>query len=218
MPSSFFSTSFTLLATCGTFAISRFSFTFTFIRICGNLVMTFESSEGLLSSLTITAKTCRAEIIPSPVVVWSMNMIWPDCSPPRLYPPLSISSATYLSPTAVLITFPPAFLTASSNPILLMMVATRVFFSNVLCFSILVASIAMIWSPSSTFPFSSTRIALSPSPSSAIPISAFFSFTNFATTSGWSEPQFEFIFSPLGIIPTGKTSAPSSYNTSGATL
>jgi len=65
-----------------------------------------------------------------------------------------------------------------------MTVATTVFFANVFFRAISPAQIAMIRSPSRIFPFWSTTMRRSASPSSEIPRSARASLTFAATTSG----------------------------------
>ena len=84
------------------------------------------SSESGLPARSIAASTCRAVTIPSPVVLWSAKITWPDCSPPRAYPPWSISSRTHRSPTGVRTTVMPASRMATSRPTLLITVATTV--------------------------------------------------------------------------------------------
>ena len=77
---------------------------------------------------------------------------------------------------------------------------------------------AMIWSPSTGWPVSSQMARRSASPSSAMPMSARYSFTARTRASGWVEPQSSLMLKPLGDTPSGITSAPSSYRASGATL
>ena len=60
--------------------------------------------------------------------------------------------------------------------------------------------IAIIWSPSTSLPFSSTASNLSASPSKAIPKSHLFSFTYFIKFSSAVEPQLSLIFIPLGLL------------------
>ncbi len=72
------------------------------------------------------------------------------------------------------------------------------------------ATMAMIWSPSTTTPFSSQITSRSASPSRAMPMSARYSCTSRAMVSGWVEPHSALMFVPLGATPTGITSAPSS--------
>ena len=50
-------------------------------------------------------RICSAATRPSPVVPKSRKIRWPLCSPPKLKPWRSISSITFLSPTAVRIDF-----------------------------------------------------------------------------------------------------------------
>src|SRR3972149_2684207 len=110
--------------------------------------------------------------MPSPVVVWSKKTMWPDCSPPKLYPFFASSSTTYLSPTSVLTTRPPIFSMATSKAALLIMVETTVFLLSLPSLMRALAHMAIMRSPSMILPFSSTSTHLSPSPSSAMPMSA----------------------------------------------
>ena len=107
---------------------------------------------------------------------------------------------------------------ACSSPMLLITVATRVFFLSLRrCMSSL-AQMAMMWSPSTMVPCSSQTISRSPSPSRARPMSAPSCCTRAAITSGCSAPQLALILVPSGSQPMQVTRAPSSANTCGATL
>ena len=77
---------------------------------------------------------------------------------------------------------------------------------------------AMIWSPSTTVPFSSTMTTRSASPSSAMPMSARTSWTFLERLAGWVEPQSSLMLKPLGSSWMAITSAPSSQSAAGATL
>ena len=59
---------------------------------------------------------------------------------------------------------------------------------------------------------------LSASPSKEIPIWALYFFTAFLILFGKVEPQFLFIFKPLGFIPIAITFAPKDLNKSGPAL
>ena len=76
---------------------------------------------------------------------------------------------------------------------------------------------AINWSPSTSWPFSSTTISRSASPSSARPMSAPLATTVSCKSSGWVEPQSSLMLRPSGVTPSGTTSAPSSHKASGAT-
>ena len=76
---------------------------------------------------------------------------------------------------------------------------------------------AMIWSPSTMRPFSSTITTRSASPSSAMPMSARISRTLSHSASGEVEPHLRLMLWPLGSTPILMTSAPSSHSASGAT-
>ena len=92
-------------------------------------------------------------------------------------------------------------------------------FSNKLLFLFQNCAImAIILSPSTIPPFSSTRIVLSASPSRAIPTSAFTSITLLIRLSGNVDPLFSFTLVPSGFTFIGMTVAPSSHNILGATL
>ncbi len=157
-------------------------------------------------------------MIPSPVVLWSKNIICPDCSPPRAQPFLSISSSTYRSPTFVLIIFIPSLAAIISNPMFVITVTTMVFPFSLPSFFICKPVIAKILSPSIRSPFSSQTKSLSASPSKARPISAFISRVNLLTLFIYVEPHLSFIFIPFGLSSYTKTWAPSLLSISGAIL
>ena len=124
----------------------------------------------------------------------------PDCSPPKLYPLLSISSKTYLSPTFVCTKFNFSFSAYLFNPKLLITVATIVFLFNFpFCFKYL-EIIAINLSPSISSPFSSTARHLSPSPSYAIPKLILFLITYSFNISRCVEPHPAFILTPFGSL------------------
>ena len=80
-----------------------------------------------------------------------------------------------------------------------------------------VAHIAITASPSTIWPFSSITITRSASPSSAMPMRAPRRTTSAQACSGCSAPHSRLMLVPFGRTPIGKTRAPSSENTSGAT-
>ena len=82
----------------------------------------------------------------------------------------------------------------------------------------LFASIAIIWSPSTIFPFSSHIIILSASPSKEIPTCALFFLTADLILFGKVEPHLSFILRPFGFIPIVIIFAPNSFNNFGAAL
>ncbi len=69
---------------------------------------------------------------------------------------------------------------------------------------------AMIWSPSTIWPFSSQITRRSASPSRAMPMSARYSLTIFCMAAGEVEPTSSLMLKPSGATPTRTTSAPSS--------
>ena len=75
------------------------------------------------------------------------------------------------------------------------------------------ARMAMILSPSTTFPCSSTASTLSASPSKAKATSC----PDASSSSMCVEPQPSFMFVPVGSVPVKVRSTPISPNTSGAT-
>ena len=80
-----------------------------------------------------------------------------------------------------------------------------------------VAHIAITASPSTSSPFSSITITRSASPSRAIPIWAPRFTTSAHACAGCSAPHSRLMLVPFGRMPSGKTRAPSSEKTSGAT-
>ncbi|MBA7708864.1 hypothetical protein ES703_117768 [subsurface metagenome] len=146
--------------------------------------MIFDSSERGLFSFFITDRSCSAVKIPSPVVWCSLKIIWPESSPPITLSCFIISSSTYLSPTFVVTFLIPIFLNATESPKLLIIVVTTVLFFSIPSSFNFFAHIAIILSPLTMLPFSSTAINLSPSPSKASPISALVSTTSFARFPG----------------------------------
>lgn len=74
----------------------------------------------------------------------------------------------------------------------------------------------MIWSPSTIWPFSSTAIILSPSPSKAKPKSLSVSKTVSANFSGCVEPHCSLMLYPSGLHPIVSVSASKSPNKNGA--
>ncbi len=97
-------------------------------------------------------------------------------------------------------------------------VVTSVFFFSSLRRTSSPAQIAMIASPSTTSPFSSTTTSRSASPSSARPSCAPCFTTARARFSGYSAPHRALMFLPSGSMPSLMTLAPSSSSTAGATL
>ncbi len=81
-----------------------------------------------------------------------------------------------------------------------------------------VPHMARTWSPSTMLPFSSEAISRSASPSKESPTSAPVSKTSLWISSGLVEPQFTFIFIPLGSLWITYTCAPNSWRSSGAAL
>ena len=69
---------------------------------------------------------------------------------------------------------------------------------------------AMIWSPSTIWPFSSQITRRSASPSRAMPMSARYLRTASAMAWGWVEPHSSLMLKPFGVTPSSITSAPSS--------
>ena len=124
----------------------------------------------------------------------------PDCSPPKLYSSSSISSNTNLSPTFVAIKLTPFSSQYFINPILVKIVPIAVFLASLPLSIISFEQIAIIWSPSTSSPFSSTHRHLSASPSNATPISNLFSTTYLAKFSICVEPQHSLIFIPSGSL------------------
>ena len=59
---------------------SGLCFTFPFHRICGTAVIAFANSDSGFPVRFISERICNAEIKPSPVVLWSRKIKWPDCS------------------------------------------------------------------------------------------------------------------------------------------
>ena len=59
---------------------------------------------------------CKEVRMPSPVLLCSRKIIWPDCSPPKTRPLSSIADKTLRSPFSVTTTAPPASRKASINP------------------------------------------------------------------------------------------------------
>ena len=180
--------------------------------------MSLASCEMGLPSLFMALTTIRAEMIPSPVVWWSKNIMCPDPSPPIRAPLASISLRTYLSPTLVVTCSMPSPLKASPRPILLMTVLTTKLLASRPSSFMTLAQTLSIWSPDSTPPVSSTVVIRSPSPSKANPTSALFFMTCSASLSGYSEPQPALILMPSGSAERVSTLAPSSIKVEGATL
>ncbi len=77
---------------------------------------------------------------------------------------------------------------------------------------------AMIWSPSTVRPFSSTTISRSASPSSAMPISACSNNTRCLIVSSEVDPQPSLMLRPLGEMPIATVFAPNSQIAVGAVL
>ena len=102
----------------------RLSFTATLRMICGNCLSPRTSSPRDCPVSASTRSTWSSVMIPSPASEMSEKMTWPEGSPPRLIPERSISSSTYLSPTAVRFRPMPRSARASSRPRLLMSVPT----------------------------------------------------------------------------------------------
>src|SRR5439155_20271861 len=107
-------------ATAGTVSSSGLAATVRFTSTWGRRRITWRSSESGRPRSTMRASTARHVISPSPVVLWSRKTTCPDCSPPRLYPPRTISSTTWRSPTGVVRTAMPPARTARCSPRLLM--------------------------------------------------------------------------------------------------
>ena len=99
----------------------------------------------------------------------SRKMMWPDCSPPRIAPVLSISSSTYLSPTLARSMRMPALRNAISKPMLDMVVATIVEPVRTPRDCMSRATSKSTASPLTTRPFASLNRARSASPSKVTP-------------------------------------------------
>ena len=123
---------------------------------------------------TSAASTCSPATSPSPVVAWSVRMMWPDCSPPTLQPHLAHRlehiAVADLGADAGRARPRPASARARGwtspsrrSPPPLELAAALAADS---------AISAISWSPSTSSPFSSTTISRSASPSSARPMSA----------------------------------------------
>ena len=98
-------------------------------------------------------------------------------------------------------------------PRLLITVVTIVSCFKRPCSSMYFPQMYIILSPSTIFPFSSTAIQRSPSPSKAIPNCDPFSTTIFCNCSGCVEPTLSLILIPLGFVAMVlKSSSKSAYN------
>ena len=98
-----------------------------------------------------------------------------------------------------------------------MTVATTVFWRSSRSRIMRSAHMAMTASPSTTSPFSSMTMTRSASPSRAMPMWAPRRRTSSRACSGCSAPTSRLMLVPLGFTPMGKTRAPSSWKTRGAT-
>ena len=160
----------------------------TFRRICGKRCMTPASRDRECPVPATTSRSMTPVSTPSPVVAWSRKMMWPDCSPPRTRSRRSIASMTWRSPTGVSTKPSPWVSRHLRSPRFDITVATTALLRSRSRSARSSAHTAMIWSPSTSPPRSSTAITRSASPSNASPTRAPESWTRSWSALGIGRP------------------------------